>query len=458
MKKNLKWIIVGLIVLALCTCCALSNKRANPNTLIVEDGVIKYSNNGKLVDVISLEDLLTAKNNLSTIENKEVEFFVEDGYIVWNYVGETSMHKLIAMETLVGKQGATGATGPQGAKGEAGEDGTNAYIWVKYLDNAPEVSSDSDLKDTASSYMGIYYGSLQDAPTDIVSYEWFNIKGEKGETGATGPQGAKGEAGVDGTNAYIWIKYLDNAPEVSSDSDLKDVASSYMGVYYGTLANAPTDIASYQWYNIKGEKGDTGATGATGATGPQGPQGTKGEKGDTGATGATGPQGPQGAKGDKGDTGATGATGPQGPQGEKGDSYLDSVAIVSCSNSNSMLVTSCELKYKGDNIDVSLAGNHVFLNPDANHAIEIDGNVYFKTTSGTRFKLGFSYGNYGTQYIFDKTLSSNETEYYGRFYDIYDNLTGENKKLIGPINVNYSPNTGIEFPYHYEYTLKVYKK
>ncbi|MDD5791865.1 MAG: hypothetical protein PUD22_04715, partial [Erysipelotrichaceae bacterium] len=108
MKKKLSILLVITMLLALCVGCS---KTEESNALVVEDGMIKYSNNGKMEDVISLEDLLTGKNNTSSIEAKEIELFVEDGYIVWNYVGETSVHKLISLSELAGSKGLTGAKG-----------------------------------------------------------------------------------------------------------------------------------------------------------------------------------------------------------------------------------------------------------------------------------------------------------------------------------------------------------
>ena len=126
MKNYLKWIIGGVFVLTLCVCCVIFTKQALTKTLIVEDGKIKYTNNGKLEDVISLEELLTEENNTSTVNGKEVEFFVQEGYIVWNYVGETTVHKLIAIEDLVGKQGKNGADGKDGKDGTNGIDGKDS--------------------------------------------------------------------------------------------------------------------------------------------------------------------------------------------------------------------------------------------------------------------------------------------------------------------------------------------
>ena len=66
--------------------------------------------------------------------------------------------------------------------------------------------------------------------------------------------GAKGDKG---DNAYTWIKYASQQPTAASHS-MGDIPDTWMGIYTGTLAEAPTDWKQYKWYKIKGEKGDIG--------------------------------------------------------------------------------------------------------------------------------------------------------------------------------------------------------
>lgn len=462
MKKIIIGMIIGLMIFVLCAGCSPTTNDNSSNALIVEDGMIKYSNNGKLEEVIALEDLLIGKDNTSVIGSKEIELFVEDGYIVWNYIGETSVHKLIAIEDLVGKQGetgakgatgatgatgaqgpvgATGATGPQGA---AGADGSSAYIWVKYLDNDPGQSTDEDLIDTCSNYMGIYYGTLASAPNDIASYQWYEIKGEKGEKGDKGDQGiqgeqgvqgekgetgAQGEAGTDGTNAYVWIRYLENAPENSRDSDLLVNPNNYMGVYSGSSDTAPTEISSYQWFKIKGEQGE------------------KGDKGD---------------QGEKGDTGATGATGPQGPQGSFDlETYYDNLAVVSFSiygsinGSNFPATRSYNIKYAGKNISVKVDSNtrNLTINTPGDYIIELDGIVSFvasDTSGSTIFKVESDFVR--------SSVTVDNADGYGYFYAVQSiHIDGSETK-----NVDIScelKNPSVSFSkYNYEFTFKIHKK
>lgn len=66
--------------------------------------------------------------------------------------------------------------------------------------------------------------------------------------------GAKGDKG---DNAYVWIKYASQEPTASSNS-FGDIPDNWMGVYFGILAEAPTDWQQYRWFRIKGEQGNTG--------------------------------------------------------------------------------------------------------------------------------------------------------------------------------------------------------
>lgn len=57
-----------------------------------------------------------------------------------------------------------------------GEDGTSYYLYIKYANNQP--TSDSDMKTTASDWIGIYTGTSKTAPTTYSSYTWYCIKGK----------------------------------------------------------------------------------------------------------------------------------------------------------------------------------------------------------------------------------------------------------------------------------------
>ncbi len=132
--------------------------------------------------------------------------------------------------------------------GDNGGNGQSNYVWVKYADNMPD--SNDDMKDTISSYIGIYNGTSSTAPTDYTQYNWMKIVGNDGQPGGAGQSN------------YVWIKYADEMPD--ANSDMKDTAGAYIGVYNGTNDVAPTDYTQYTWYKIAGETGGEGQPGQNG--------------------------------------------------------------------------------------------------------------------------------------------------------------------------------------------------
>ena len=84
----------------------------------------------------------------------------------------------------------------------------------------------------------------------------YTITYNDGTTGTiTVTNGAKGDKG---DNTYVWIKYASTEPTESSHS-FGSLPDDWIGIYFGPLAEAPTNWREYAWYQIKGEKGDTGA-------------------------------------------------------------------------------------------------------------------------------------------------------------------------------------------------------
>lgn len=330
MKKKSKIIITCIVVaVLLCIgCFILVSKSDNNSALFVEDGVVMYKNNGTKKEIISLEDLLTKDENLSELDGKEIEFSIQNGYIVWNYVGETKINKIIAIEKLVGKQGSNGKDGTNGIDGKDGINGING------------------------------------------------TNGVDGKDGINGTNGKDGKDGTDGKNSYIWIKYLDNDPDLSSSSDLKDEASIYMGIYYGNSSVAPTDISSYKWTSLKGEKGEKGDKGDTGKQGKQGAQGPQGEKGEQGI------QGEKGEKGEKGDTGAKGADGK--------DSVITEMAVIQGTLGKSDIegaefwLTSGDFSYNtGENIysGYGKRDNKLVLVNKGKYLVTVTGDVELTSTN-----------------------------------------------------------------------------
>lgn len=93
-------------------------------------------------------------------------------------------------------------------------------------------------KTSTSGLVDTYTISYNDGTTDTI-------------TVTNGAKGDKGDA------MYLWVKYASQEPTASSHS-FGDLPDSWIGVYSGTSATAPTDWTQYQWFKIKGEQGDTG--------------------------------------------------------------------------------------------------------------------------------------------------------------------------------------------------------
>ncbi len=120
-----------------------------------------------------------------------------------------------------------------------GLDGKDGSTWYYGIDDPT----------SAIGKVGDFYFETDDC--DIWSYDatrgWIIIANIKGEQGSAG------------TSSYTHIKYADNQPD--SNSDMKDVASDWIGIYVGSSATAPTDYTQYVWYQIKGEQGEPGKDG-----------------------------------------------------------------------------------------------------------------------------------------------------------------------------------------------------
>lgn len=300
MKKSIKWIIGGVLLLIfIILLILLFHLKGFSKALIVENGKIKYKNDEKWNDVISIDEVLTKDGSVSKLENKDVEFSVRNGYITWNYVGENKINKIIAIKDLVGKQGQQGKNGRNGLNGKNGVNGKN------------------------------------------------------------GITGKDGKDGKNGKSAYIWIKYLDNKPDASNDSDLLDDSSNYMGVYYGELSTAPNTINDYKWHKLSGEKGDKGDKGTTGDKGLKGEKGDKGDKGE---------------KGDKGDPGEKGANGTV-----LGYFYLSGISVSNMS-ANTIPISNANVVKSGDYVTCS--NNKLYFQA---------GHKYYVTVNGTITPRNFHY-------------------------------------------------------------------
>lgn len=67
--------------------------------------------------------------------------------------------------------------------GKQGDTGAASYVWIKWASQEPTENSHS-FGDLPDSWMGIYSGTSETAPSDWTQYQWFEIKGKQGDTGA----------------------------------------------------------------------------------------------------------------------------------------------------------------------------------------------------------------------------------------------------------------------------------
>ncbi len=117
----------------------------------------------------------------------------------------------------------------------AGTNGNPGYAHIKY--STVEPTSDDDMTDTPSAYIGIYAGTSATAPTTYTSYQWYPWKGIPGNNG---------------TSAYLHIRWGTSlTPET-----LLLTPDEYIGVAATNSATAPTDYTGYAWYQWKGTPGD----------------------------------------------------------------------------------------------------------------------------------------------------------------------------------------------------------
>ena len=205
--------------------------------------------------------------------------------------------------------------GTNGNDGVNGTDGTSSYTHIRYSNNSNGSGMTTDPSN--KTYIGIYTGTSQTAPTTASSYSWSKFKGD---TGATGPQGPQGDTGATGDTGPQGPKGDTGATGPQGPAGAKGNGINSITYYYAVTTSQTAPAASsitstsipsmsatnkYLWQKEVIDFTDSSVADKTtvlllavyGNTGSQGP------KGDTGATGDTGPQGPQGPKGDTGATG-----------------------------------------------------------------------------------------------------------------------------------------------------------
>lgn len=192
MKKIEKIILVCLIiaVVVLYVITLRNSKNANQydEKMRVSSGNIEYMNDGEWKKLTSVGEVVENNGITTTKDGKEIEICIEDGYLSWNYVGETDKNKLIAITDLIGEKGTDGIDGKDGTNGTNGKNGTNG----------------TNGKDGANGLDG------KDGKNGIDGKDGVNgINGEKGDKGDTGEKGDKGDKGEDANpviNKYLYLR------------------------------------------------------------------------------------------------------------------------------------------------------------------------------------------------------------------------------------------------------------
>lgn len=136
------------------------------------------------------------------------------------------------------------------------------YIFIKYADQIP--TSNADMKDEISTYIGIYNGSADKPPTSYNAYQWYCLVGPEG------PQGIQGEIGPQGETGDSGVYYGNEAPTdpnvnvwVNSEGDAYVPVANVKETSTGATITV-TDYNGTTSVDIKhGEKGDGLPSGGT---------------------------------------------------------------------------------------------------------------------------------------------------------------------------------------------------
>ena len=123
---------------------------------------------------------LVTTYRITLADQTHIDIDVVDGRGI-SHITKTSTSGLVDTHTITYNDGSTSTfTVTNGAKGDKGD---NSYLWIKYASQEPTDASHS-IGNLPDDWIGIYSGTLEEAPEDWTMYSWFKIKGETGETGA----------------------------------------------------------------------------------------------------------------------------------------------------------------------------------------------------------------------------------------------------------------------------------
>ena len=166
-------------------------------TFKVENDYIKWQYVGDTTwtNLIELSSLIGPKGDKGTdgIDGREVIFKVENGYIKWQYVGDTTWTNLIELSSLIG---------PKGDKGNDGTDGREVTFKVE------------------SGYIKWQY---------VGDTTWINLIELSSLIGPKGDKGNDGQDGKDGKSAYEIYKETHPEYTKSEEEWLDDLVNGRLG-------------------------------------------------------------------------------------------------------------------------------------------------------------------------------------------------------------------------------------
>jgi phage minor structural protein len=314
--------------------------------------------------------------------------------------------------------------GSDGVKGEDGVDGRSSYLHIKYSDDGGNTFT-ANTGETVGAYIGTYVDFNPSDSTNVASYTWNRVKGEKGEKGDTGERGLRGlqgetgerglqgETGADGRSSYTHIAYANNSTGTSGFSTSDSTGKTYVGMYVDFNATDSTNPSSYKWTLIKGSDGSDGIAGKDGADGrtpylhiayANNSTGTSGFS-TTVSTGktyigqytdftqadSTNPasynwtliKGEKGNKGDKGDTGD------KGERGEQGPNIVDSTTEIEANVIKTNHLDVANLSAISANLGTVTAGNITGVNiTGGSITSNTNLNVHTNATVGRELYIG----------------------------------------------------------------------
>lgn len=120
-------------------------------------------------------------------DGRDITLQVADGYVQWQYVGDTTWNKILELSTLIGPAGANGTDGTDGTNGADGVDGRetifqvdNGYVQWKYVGdsnwtNLLELSTIVDSSGTVTSEHSPVINGVQDTLYYIIGSNEFNV-------------------------------------------------------------------------------------------------------------------------------------------------------------------------------------------------------------------------------------------------------------------------------------------